>query len=173
MLSVGRPQRNIVKFEFSIQRSPADTQHSSRERLIASRLFEYAQYGHALQIRQRGRRELGIRSLRFTLRRHANARRQIAYIDRVMVPERNRTRDAILKLSHISGPVILQETLHRVRRHLDIFSRRIAVQETMRKLRYIGAAFSQAGQMHGDNIQTKIEVLAKRGSAKGGFQIAV
>src|ERR1700733_2138024 len=52
MFLVRRSQRNVVQLKFSIQRSAADSEHSSSECFIASRLFENSQYGHSFQIRQ-------------------------------------------------------------------------------------------------------------------------
>jgi|SRR6202046_5158146 len=52
MFLVRRSQRNIVQLKLSIQRSAADSEHSSSECFIASRLLENAQYGHAFQIGQ-------------------------------------------------------------------------------------------------------------------------
>ena len=84
--------------------------------------------------------------------RAANRRGQIRNVNHAVIPQRQSASDAILQLAHIPWPIVLQETLHRSRRHLYIFAGGIAVEKTVHQLRDVRAALPQTGQAHGDNV---------------------
>src|SRR3984957_20896470 len=44
------PQRNVVKLQFAVQSSAANSQHSSCQRFVAACLFENAQDCNALEV---------------------------------------------------------------------------------------------------------------------------
>src|SRR5271155_3625449 len=80
---------------------------------------------------------------------------------------------AIFQFTHIARPFVLQETFHGRGRDLNIFTGGVAIEEIVRQLRDIGAAFAQARDVDGDYVETEVEVFAKSSSTVGGFQVAI
>ena len=104
------PQRNIVKLQFAIERGAADSQHSAGERFVAAGLLENAQDRYALKVGQRRSGKRGVAAFRaIGVLDHGNGRRKIAGVNRVMIAQRNRARDAILQFPHITRPVVRPE----------------------------------------------------------------
>ncbi len=98
---------------------------------------------------------------------------QIFDVNRVMIAEGHGARDAIFQFADVSRPFVLQETFHRRGRDLNIFSGGVAIKEIVRELRDVGAAFAQARDVDGYDVETEIEILAKSSGAVGGFEIAI
>src|SRR5215467_1513836 len=90
-----------------------------------------------------------------------------------MIAERYGARDAVFKLPHIAGPVILQEAFHRGGGYLHRNAFGVAIEEVVHEHRDVRAAVAQSWKMHSDDVQAKVQVLAKSSSPISSFEIAV
>src|SRR6266852_1623679 len=168
--------RNVVALELAVKRSAAYTQHLAGKRLVAIGLLEDAQNGHALHFGEcRGGKGCGIlgRQRRSGRLLGADGGWQVVDVDHLAVAKSDGAGDAILELPDVSRPIVVQETLHGRRGDLEICAGRVAVEEMVHEHGNIGATVAQGREVHGHDVQAKIEVFAKCALAVGSLEVSV
>src|SRR5581483_11743272 len=93
------------------------------------------------------------------------AGRKIVHLDDVVLAEGGRAFDGIFEFAHVAGPIVRAEDFHGLAGDLNGMAGArgdLVFQEMGHKQGNVLAAFAQARQRDGDDVQTVIEVFAER-----------